>query len=410
MLHAKVACNKLSDTCYFVTLIIIAISLVSPCHHSAPHSRKDKRSVFFVKYNSSERMLKAGSEKPSIKTKEEDAPRTRPHFSVSKNMNVAFDPAKYTCDEPSSTDCSNKTNIFKSKVISEFRRVLKESFEENDFYHVKYEKVKSKELEFCRLRRASVRTVSWRDPPFDWNEIGSYIPVGPLFSQTNATCAVIASAGSLKGSKLGTFIDQHDIVMRFNHAPTRKYETDVGSKTTIRVVNSQVVTKPEFKLLTAKLFRNISIAAWDPGKFNQSLNDWIKTPDFNLFENFKKYHEKYPGSNFHLVDPRSIWRAWTALQDKTDVKIMRNPPTSGFIGLGLLMPVCRFVDMIEYIPSSRMNGLCHYYDSEINSVCTFGTWHPLAAEKLYVLRMNNASDFSTFQRGIVRIRLDSAAC
>lgn len=35
-------------------------------------------------------------------------------------------------------------------------------------------------------------------------------------------------------------LDSHDIVMRFNHAPTKGYEDDVGSKTTIRVVNSQV--------------------------------------------------------------------------------------------------------------------------------------------------------------------------
>jgi len=34
--------------------------------------------------------------------------------------------------------------------------------------------------------------------------------------------------------------DTHDIVMRFNHAPTQGHEVDVGSKTTIRVVNSQV--------------------------------------------------------------------------------------------------------------------------------------------------------------------------
>lgn len=28
--------------------------------------------------------------------------------------------------------------------------------------------------------------------------------------------------------------------MRFNHAPTEGYETDVGSRTSIRIVNSQV--------------------------------------------------------------------------------------------------------------------------------------------------------------------------
>lgn len=36
------------------------------------------------------------------------------------------------------------------------------------------------------------------------------------------------------------FLDLHDIVMRFNHAPTKNFEFDVGNKTTIRVVNSQV--------------------------------------------------------------------------------------------------------------------------------------------------------------------------
>lgn len=36
------------------------------------------------------------------------------------------------------------------------------------------------------------------------------------------------------------YVDSHDIVMRFNDAPTRGYETDVGHKTTIRVLNSQV--------------------------------------------------------------------------------------------------------------------------------------------------------------------------
>jgi beta-galactoside alpha-2,6-sialyltransferase (sialyltransferase 1) len=37
-------------------------------------------------------------------------------------------------------------------------------------------------------------------------------------------------------------------------------------------------------------------------------------------------------------------------------------------------------------------------------MCTFGAWHPLAAEKLFVLKMNSADDFSVFQNGIVRIR------
>lgn len=235
----------------------------------------DKRSVFQFKHNASERQLKMGVEKPSVINDERDAPRTRPQLRTSKNNNVAFDPVKYICTDQNATECIKKTQVFKARVLSEFRRVLKESFEENNYYQVHYRKpTHNSESELCRLKRANVRTLSWLDPPFSWNEVGSYFPLGPLFKEKNASCAIIASAGSLKGSKLGDFIDDHDIVMRFNHAPTNGFEDDVGSKTTVRVVNSQVVTKPEFKLLTAKLFRHVSIAAWDPGKFNQSLNEW----------------------------------------------------------------------------------------------------------------------------------------
>lgn len=78
--------------------------------------------------------------------------------------------------------------------------------------------------------------------------------------------------------------------------------------------------------------------------------------------------------------------------------------TSKCPGFALLLPVCEYVDLVEYIPSTRLNGRCHYYDDDVNPGCTFGSWHPLAAEKLMAAAMNQAAPFTTYQKGVVRIR------
>lgn len=49
--------------------------------------------------------------------------------------------------------------------------------------------------------------------------------------------AIVGSSSTLLGSDLGPEIDQHIGVVRFNRAPTAGFETDVGTKTALRVLN-----------------------------------------------------------------------------------------------------------------------------------------------------------------------------
>ncbi|XP_068146365.1 beta-galactoside alpha-2,6-sialyltransferase 1 [Drosophila tropicalis] len=376
--------------------------------------RRLPRSVFHVRWNPNEKFIVESHENPAINSSKL-APH--PRLKVSKNTKLTLSPKLYLCHDKYSDLCSNKTQQFRQRIVQTFQKSMRETQHnetiDQNHYNVDYKPVFGDSFEeqyypsTCLVMEAGVRVLRRKDPPFNKLAFGKLFPRQRLFRNIKniKTCAIVSSAGSLAGSKLGRFIDTHDIVMRFNHAPTQGHEVDVGSKTTIRVVNSQVVTKPEFDFPHAPIFRNVTIAAWDPGKYNGTLEDWLTTADYDLFTNYEIYRRRYPKSRAFLIDPHSVWRLWQSLQMFAGNRpIKRNPPSSGFIGLALLLPHCPQVDFIEYVPSTRLNGRCHYYSKEMNSACTFGSWHPLAAEKLMALDMNMADDMSVFQFGILRIR------
>ena len=89
----------------------------------------------------------------------------------------------------------------------------------------------------------------------------------------------------------GPLIDANDFVIRFNAAPTHGYESDVGSKTSLRIINSQVVANPSFKFLDeshlspVQLFSKSPVLVWDPSGYNSSLDDWYGGgADFPFFQ------------------------------------------------------------------------------------------------------------------------------
>jgi len=53
------------------------------------------------------------------------------------------------------------------------------------------------------------------------------------------SCAVVGNSAAVLLMKKGREIDQHDVVLRFNAAPTSGFEEHVGSKTTHRILNKK---------------------------------------------------------------------------------------------------------------------------------------------------------------------------
>ena len=61
----------------------------------------------------------------------------------------------------------------------------------------------------------------------------------PHLGEAFRRCAVVGSSGSLLHDTLGREIDAHDVILRFNNAPSGAgYEAFVGSRTDMRILNS----------------------------------------------------------------------------------------------------------------------------------------------------------------------------
>ncbi|XP_069941360.1 beta-galactoside alpha-2,6-sialyltransferase 1 [Cherax quadricarinatus] len=262
----------------------------------------------------------------------------------------------------------------------------------------------TREQLMCAFRHSSFRSLRDGDEPFTSQGLAKHFPSsGLLEGRYFNTCAVVSNAGSMKGSKMGNFIDSHDAVIRFNHAPTEGFEEDVGTRTTLRIINSQVVTKPNFDFWGSPLYSGVALLVWDPCKYNASLDEWYRSPDFDFFPVYFRRRLMLPQEDMHLLHPASLWRVWDVLQSHTNTHVLPNPPSSGFLGIILMMAHCETLSVVEYVPSLRQTNKCHYWNKYENPVCTFGGWHPLATEKLLSLVLNEASDEETFSEGFIRI-------
>ncbi|CAL8289902.1 unnamed protein product [Lota lota] len=261
----------------------------------------------------------------------------------------------------------------------------------------------------CQLQsEARLRTLDGRQQPFahfGWAKLVPTRPLAPsvLGSKFN-TCAVVMSAGAMLNSFLGKEIDSHDAVLRFNAAPTKGYEKDVGNKTTIRLINSQIMAIPRYLFNSSSLYRDVTLVAWDPAPYSLNLLKWYKNPDFNLFTPYRKRRQQRPDQPFYILHPSYIWRLWDVIQSNVQESIQPNPPSSGFIGTVLMMALCREVHVYEYVPSARETDLCHYYEDHYDPACTLGAYHPLLYEKLLVQRMHAGTCDNLRLKGRVTLR------
>ncbi|XP_008273817.1 beta-galactoside alpha-2,6-sialyltransferase 2 [Stegastes partitus] len=294
------------------------------------------------------------------------------------------------------------------------QRAMKDYMSANK-HHVSYKgqrrAVQSAKELLCQMKaQARLRTVDGSEQPFSsmgWARLVPSVPLEQLQSRQDQshfkTCAVVTSAGAILRSGLGKEIDTHDAVLRFNAAPTEGYERDVGNKTTIRIINSQILANPKHRFNTSSIYKNVTLVAWDPAPYTINLNKWYTSPDYNLFGPYVEHRKLHPDQPFYILHPSYVWRLWDVIQGNTQENIQPNPPSSGFIGILLMMALCEQVHVYEYIPSMRQTDLCHYHERYYDAACTLGAYHPLLFEKSLIQRINTGPESDLRRKGRVTL-------
>ncbi|XP_070561279.1 beta-galactoside alpha-2,6-sialyltransferase 2-like [Ptychodera flava] len=200
----------------------------------------------------------------------------------------------------------------------------------------------------------------------------------------------------MKNSGLGAEIDSHDAVLRFNVAPVSGFERDVGTKTTVRLINQKTLVNGFQDDGRSKL------VVWRSGLgYNGDLTRWVMS-NKRFFADFVNWQIENPDRQLHLINVTSQWRAWDVLQEFYPKPIIDHIPSTGFTGVQLMLGLCEEVHVFGEVTEHHGKSYCHYYDKKTD-VCHPNRYHPYEAEKALLLLMNTGTKLDIKKRGRVTL-------
>ena len=180
------------------------------------------------------------------------------------------------------------------------------------------------------------------------------------------SCAVVGNSPLLLGQRAGPAIDSHDVVIRFNFAPTRGFEHAVGSKTSMRVMGKTWVWSQDAEDREAS---PIIIHRYNANEYftedlqlNRGYN--IATLDHHLSLHGFGLARRV---NNVLGKAGMFTRAQLrSLQRFHGMKEFHTPVSSGFSGLLFAMYACSDVSLYGFDLEGAHPG--HYYNDAEHGV------------------------------------------
>lgn len=159
-----------------------------------------------------------------------------------------------------------------------------------------------------------------------------------LITKVPGTCAVVFSSHTLLGEGSGKFIDSHDYVLRFNFAPTRGFEEDVGRKTTHRILGGSSGENYNFKENSEMILRPMKNIIYDKRYLE------------NDYENSKIKENQDFFSNYAILPPAYC----SPLSN----------PSNGFVGINFALHTFDKITLFGFEEKQAKNY--HYFDDKDN--------------------------------------------
>ncbi|XP_035675397.1 beta-galactoside alpha-2,6-sialyltransferase 2-like isoform X2 [Branchiostoma floridae] len=226
------------------------------------------------------------------------------------------------------------------------------------------------------------------------------------------SCAVVSSSHTLRFHTYGQEIDSHDAVLRFNCAPTDKFEKFVGNRTDFRLINTRIPEKSctdEFWSDNSTMFKHETIIIRNLDAINlkrQTIN--VKHDRYRAFANLIKYRKTYPNRTLPFIQrPKFGHAILTELQRFCVTSRMcaksRLSPSSGMLGVVMMMHLCDWVHVYELVPSNKDDTKLVYYFDEKK------TWparreHSYGQERAYVKTLSMTPENDIEESGVVLLK------
>ncbi|UPR03497.1 sialyltransferase [Chloropicon primus] len=210
---------------------------------------------------------------------------------------------------------------------------------------------------------------------------------GPQGSRKSGkTCAVVGNSGVLTRNELGSEIDEHDVVIRFNLSPTLGYENHVGKRTSIRFWSRSPTGRKISRPSEDDDGSDVHFVA-DAKGLGSLLRAFSKKSGKGRHRDADEEDGGGPGytaaEDVPIVSPKFLDGVSNSIGFV---------PSVGFFGIAFAMHLCSKVDAYGFFAQEPQGVRFRYFDSELTP--------PVTSQQL----REQALAFRLHDAGIIRVK------